>query len=92
MTRETVVTYAGLALAMASTGFALGLVYFVALRKSVALFVRGTCWWGASALTIGRVGAAIVFLTLAAKLGAATLLAAFAGFLLARSVALRSAR
>ena len=45
----------------------------------------GRGWLAPVALTLGRTGAAVVFLALAARLGAASLLAAFLGFLLARS-------
>ena len=53
---------------------------------------RGRGWFVPLALTLGRIGAAVIVLGLAAKLGAASLLATFLGFFLARIVALRAAR
>lgn len=81
-----------LAAAMAAAGFVFGLAYFAALRQSVAALAAGADWWRPAALTLGRIAAALVFLVLAAKLGAAALLAALAGFLAARAAALRAAR
>jgi hypothetical protein len=82
----------GLAAMMAVAGILFGLLYFAALRRSVALIAGRGGWLGALALTLARLGAAGAFLFGTAKLGAVPLLAAFAGFLLARAVALRSAR
>ena len=73
-------------------GFAFGLVYFAALRRTVMLFATGRGWFVPVALTLGRIAAAIIVLGLAAKLGAAALLAMFIGFLVARAVALRAGR
>ncbi len=56
------------------------------------LFTAGRGWVGPLALTLARIAAAVIFLGLAAKLGAAALIAAFLGFLLARTVMLRVAR
>ena len=81
-----------LAVTMAFSGFAFGLVYFAALQRSVRLFASNGGWLRPLAFTLGRMAAAVVFLSLAAKLGAACLLAAFLGFLLARTVSLRVAR
>jgi len=77
---------------MALAGLAFGFVYFASLKRSVSLFVSGKGWLGPVALTFGRIGAAVAFLFVAAKLGAAPLLAAFIGFLMARALALRSER
>lgn len=78
--------------AMAAAGFAFGLAYFAALRRSVAWLAAGSGWWRPAALTLGRIAAALVFLVLAAKLGAPALIAAFIGFLAARAAALRARR
>jgi hypothetical protein len=80
-----------LAMIMAGSGFIFGLAYFAALRRTAISFTAGRRL-AALALTLGRIGAAVLFLGLAAKLGAASLLAAFSGFLLARMVALRDVR
>lgn len=92
MNEETFVSIAFLAAAMAIAGLAFGLVYFAAMHKTAALFVAGTGWLRPSALTLGRIGAATMFLSLTATLGATPLLAAFCGFLLARAIALRVVR
>ena len=77
---------------MAVAGLAFGLVYFASLKRSVSLLVSDKGWLGPLALTLGRIGAAVGFLFVAAKLGAAPLLAAFIGFLMARALALRAER
>jgi hypothetical protein len=77
---------------MALAGFVFGLIYFAALERTVILFASGRGWLGPLGLTLGRAAAAVIFLGLAAKLGALSLLAAFVGFLLARVAALRVTR
>lgn len=77
---------------MATTGFALGIVYFAALRRTAALVATGGVTLRALAFTLARGAAAIGVLGFAAWLGAAPLLSAFGGFLLARSSALRRVR
>ncbi len=77
---------------MTLSGFIFGLAYFAAVQWTAVLFAAGCGWLAPLALTLGRAGAAAAFLALAARLGAASLLAAFAGFLLARALALRLAR
>ena len=78
--------------AMACAGVLVGLAYFAALRRTSILVAAGAAWRGPAALTVSRIGGAAVFLALAARLGAAALLAAFFGFLVARALALRAAR
>lgn len=92
MTDETFASNVALALAMASAGFALGLVYFAALRRTVDGVAGGNGRLFLSALTLGRYGAAAILFTLAARLGAIPLLATLLGFLTARVVALRAVR
>lgn len=81
-----------LALAMALTGLALGLLYFRALRRTADLFASGGDWRGPVLLSLSRLAAAVIVLGLMAKLGAVPLLAGFFGFLAARMMALRAAR
>ena len=81
-----------LAMTMAFAGYAFGLLYFAALRRTVTPLTAGKGWAGPLALTAGRIAAAVGVLTFSAKLGAAALLMAFLGFLLARTVALHRAR
>lgn len=76
----------------AFAGLAFGLLYFAVLRCSVLLLVDRRGWLGPLALTLGRIAAATLLLFLAARLGAVSLLAAFAGFLMARTIALRARR
>ena len=73
-------------------GFAFGLAYFIMLRRTVDLFATGRSRLMPAVLTVGRLGAAILFLTIAAKSGALPLLGGFMGFLLARAAALRALR
>jgi N-ATPase, AtpR subunit len=90
MTRNALSMDPGLTVFMAVAGIVFGLVYFATLKLSVTLFVAGKGWFGPTALTLGRIGAAVALLYVAAKLGAAPLLAAFIGFLMARAWALRA--
>jgi len=83
---------APLILAMSAAGVAFGLLYFAALRRTVAHLAARSGWATPLLFTVSRIGAALVFLALAAMLGAAPLLAAFAGFLVARALALRAVR
>jgi hypothetical protein len=92
MTHATAIAFSALAATMTLIGFALGLAYFAALRRTVALFAAGRGQLLLVALTLGRIGFAVIALSLAAKLGITALLTTFIGFLLARMVALRAAR
>jgi hypothetical protein len=83
---------AALAAILGLAGGIFGLVYFAALRRTTALLAAGAGWSGPLALTLARILGALAFLTLAARLGAVPLLAAFAGFLAARAITLRFAR
>ena len=90
MTHEALVANLSLAITMTVFGFVSGLAYFAALRRTVAVFAAGRGWLIPAGLTLGRIGVAIAVLALAAKIGAAALLATFIGFLVARAVALRA--
>jgi F1F0 ATPase subunit 2 len=92
MNDGTLVSTLVLTAAAALAGLALGLVYFRALRRTVDLLAGGRGWFGPAGLTLARIAAAIIVLTFMARLGAMALLAGFLGFLLARMIALRSAR
>jgi F1F0 ATPase subunit 2 len=81
-----------LLLAPLLAGFGLGLLYFEALRRTVARFTARDGWPAPVALTVGRMGVAAAVLAVAARAGAATLLVTFLGFLLARTVALHRSR
>ena len=78
--------------AAACAGLVVGLVHFAALWWSIERYSAGRGQLAAAALTLGRNAGTIVFLGLAARLGALPLLASFLGFLLARTLALRAAR
>ena len=74
----------------AFAGLAFGFCYFAVLRRTADLYGRGRLV--PAALTLGRLGAAILFFSLASRNGALPLLTGFLGFLLARGLALRAAR
>ncbi|MCL2452280.1 MAG: ATP synthase subunit I [Alphaproteobacteria bacterium] len=90
MTHSALIAHTELTITMAIAGCIFGWHYFAMLKRSVALFVGGKGRLGVLALTLGRMGAAAAFLFVAAKLGAASLLATFTGFLLARALVLRA--
>jgi hypothetical protein len=92
MTHGALFAHPQLAVAMAVAGLIFGLFYFALLHCSVILFAAGHGWIRPIGLTIIRIGGAVAFLFGAAKLGAAPLLAAFIGFLIARVLALRVGR
>ena len=92
MTHATSFSNPELIMMMVVMGFAFGLAYFEALRRTISLFAAGRGWLAPVALTLGRIAAAVIVLVIAAMLGAASLLATFLGFLLARTVATRAAR
>ncbi len=92
MNSDAILASVPLSLAMAVAGIAFGLVYFAALRKTSVLLAIGSGWTVPLAFTASRIGGAIVFFALAAKLGAAPLIATFAGFFAARAVAIRHLR
>lgn len=77
---------------LALAGVLVGMAYFAALRRFATLMVTGSGWRGPVALTLARFAGAGLFLYLAARLGAAPLLAALAGFLVARALSLRLER
>ena len=73
-------------------GVALGAVYMHLIARSVAVIGPSAPARGAIALFILRFALAASVLTLAAMQGAGPLLAVLAGFLLARTVAIRRAK
>jgi hypothetical protein len=93
-----VVTFASLiadALAAAATvvaGAVLGLAYFAILRRTVRIFVAGGGWLIPICLTLGRMVGMVLLLTVAARIGAAALLTAFLGFLIARTICIGRTR
>ena len=79
-------------LAQLLAGFGLGLLYFEALRRTIRQIAAHHGRFLPVALTAGRIGAAVAVFAMAARTGAIALLATFAGFLLARTVALQRSR
>jgi F1F0 ATPase subunit 2 len=71
-------------------GVVLGAGYFAALRSNAERYLFGRSIGAAVALHCGRLLFAGVAFVLIAQAGAAALLAALGGFLLARTIALRS--
>ncbi len=76
----------------AFAGLAFGCAYFSALRRTADLYAGRRGRLVPAALTLGRVGAAILFFGFASLNGALPLLTGFFGFLLARGLALRASR
>jgi len=79
-------------LAQLLAGFAVGVVYFESLRRTVVRCTARTGWLEPAALTAGRIAVAVAVFAIAARVGAVALLLCFAGFLLARHIALRRSR
>ena len=77
---------------LAVAGFALGVVYFASLRRGVHRAIARQAWLPCMAWGIVRIAAATLFFTFAVRWGLPALLAAFTGFLAARTLALRGAR
>lgn len=78
---------AGLA-GFALLGFAAGVVHFLGLRRNVRLYVSAGRLRDAIALQAARLGLTVALFAFAAWHGAAALLLAAGGFLLARAVVL----
>lgn len=76
----------------AAAGLGFGLAYFAALRRTADSYAAGLSWKVPAGLTLGRIAAAVGFFSVAGRFGAMPLLAAFLGFLIARSVAARAAK
>lgn len=91
MTSTALIAATGIAVLMASGGFAMGLLYFAGLRRTVDLIVAGRERFNHPALALGRIGAAAICLAFAGVVGAVPLLATFLGFLLARNLAMHTA-
>lgn len=77
---------------LATAGLVVGVAYFGSLRRSVSLSVERHAWWRYMSAALTRIVAAALFFTLDVHWGAPALLAAFAGFLAARLLAVRAAR
>lgn len=93
MIAHTVVTglWSGVPL-LAAAGFALGVAHFASLRRGVHLSIARHALLPYAAWALVRIAAAALFFTFAVRWGLPALLAAFAGFLAARTRALRDAR
>jgi len=92
MTTDISIADCAAAVAFAALGLLVGLGYFAAMRRTVTLLADGSTWFGPLALTVGRIVVVVALLTLVARFGASPLLAAAIGMLLARAIALRTAR
>ena len=95
---DTVVSAARIAagvplLALTAVGGALfGWCYFALLRRAVSVYLARGAAFSILASALARLAAAAAFFTVAAHRGIPSVLAAFLGFLLARTYALRTAR
>jgi hypothetical protein len=74
----------------AGTGLIAGTAYFAAMKLSVRLFVAGAGAARQFLLSLARLAGIVLVFAAAAHFGAAPLIAAFCGFLLARHLAMRS--
>ena len=92
MTAAPLLPALAVAAAFAAAGIGFGRLYFAALRRTAVLYAAGQRGLAPAALTLGRIAAAVLGFALAVRFGALPLLAAFAGFLAARTLALRGAR
>ena len=77
---------------LAVAGFVLGIAYFASLRRGVYRSVARYSSVPYIVWALARIAAAALFFTFAVRWGLPALLAAFAGFLAARTLALRRAR
>jgi len=77
---------------MGLAGLALGLVYFHLLRRTVDALGAAAGWRRPLLFSVARVGGAVLLFGLVTHFGAPALLATFAGFLVARWLALRQSR
>lgn len=76
----------------ASSGAAFGWAYFALLRRWVARYIGQGPAFGTVLSALARIAAAVAFFTVVAHWGLPSLLAAFLGFLLARTCLVRTAR
>jgi hypothetical protein len=76
---------------LAVAGFAVGLAYFAFLRRGVHLAVASEAWAPYVLWALARIIAVALLFTFAVRWGVPALLAAFAGFLVARQLAVRGA-
>jgi hypothetical protein len=74
-----------------AAGFGGGLLFFLALRRNVALYLQPGPAWRPAGLHLARFGLLAALLLGAAMAGAMALLAALGGLLLARRQVLRGA-
>lgn len=79
------------AAAFAAAGFLLGAGYFASLRREVRLAVARRGWSSYMLSALARIAAATLFFVFAVRWGVPSLLAAFAGFVAARQLAVRRA-
>lgn len=75
------------ALLYLTLGGVLGAAYFSALDWNVRLYAEAGAGWKALQLHLGRLLGAVAVFAILARMGALPLLAAFAGFLAARTIA-----
>jgi hypothetical protein len=92
ITGDTLASLVPAVMLFAAAGFMLGMAYFALLRRGVELAAARCAWRSYLLLALARIAAAALFFTVTARSGVPTLIAAFAGFLLARRVAVAAAR
>lgn len=92
MTHDTSASLWAAVPVLAAAGFAVGVAYFASLRRGVRLSTASHAWLPYMLWALARIVAAALFFMFAVRWGMPALLAAFAGFLFARLLALRGAR
>jgi F1-F0 ATPase (N-ATPase) AtpR subunit len=92
MTGPALASSIAVAAIFAVAGLGFGLAYFTVLQRSVHSYIAGSGQLLAAALTLGRFAVAALFFGFAARVGALQALAAFIGFLAARTLALYAVR
>jgi NhaP-type Na+/H+ or K+/H+ antiporter len=79
-------------LAFAAGGIALGAAYFASLRRSLRQALARRAGWRYPLMALTRIAATGLFFAVAVRFSPSALLAAFAGFLAARQLAVIAAR
>ncbi|HJS92302.1 MAG TPA: ATP synthase subunit I [Steroidobacteraceae bacterium] len=92
ITRDALASLLPTVAPFAAAGFVLGTAYFASLRRGVRDAVALRAWRQYLLLALTRVAAAALFFAFAVRWGAPALLAAFAGFLAARQLAVGAVR
>jgi F1F0 ATPase subunit 2 len=92
ITRDLLARQLPLLALFAAAGIVLGTAYFASLRRSVRQALARRAGWRYPLMALIRIAATGLFFAVAVRWGISALLAAFAGFLAARQLAIIAAR